>query len=66
MLVGAIIAILGLFSAIFGIINLNSLEAQLSSAFSGSTNPGYIWLAVGAVAIIIGVIVMFKSKKNEK
>ncbi len=66
MIVGVILSILGVFSSIYGIINLTSIEGQLRSAFSGSMNPGYIWLIAGAIALIVGIIIIISKKKRNQ
>lgn len=59
---GIILLIAGLGSTIYGVIQNNSIEAQLTSLFSsGSTNPGTVFLIVGIAAAVIGVVLIVVS-----
>ncbi len=62
---GIILIIAGAGSAIYGFISNNSWESQLSSLLSsGSVNPGTLWIIIGVVAIIIGIILTVVSSKK--
>lgn len=65
---GVILAILGAGSCIYGIVQNNSMDAQLSSIFSsGRANPGTIFILVGAVFSAIGIFLWIKGRsKNSK
>lgn len=64
---GVAFIVLGIISTIYGINLNNSLEAQLSAFFkSGSTNPGTIWIIVGATAIVIGLILLAVGLRKRK
>ena len=62
-----ILIVAGVISAIYGNSLNNSIEAQLKSVFSnGSANPGNIWLILGVIAIIIGIILLVVALKKKK
>lgn len=64
---GVILLVLGLGSLIFGLIQNNSLEAQLMSFLSsGSGNPGTIWIIIGAVVAVVGIAVLVIGLKKKK
>ena len=58
MILGVILLILGVACAGYGYLQNNSIEAQLSSLLStGTTNPGTIYIIIGAVVAVIGALV---------
>ena len=58
MILGAILLILGVACAGYGYLQNNSIEAQLSSLLStGTTNPGTIYIIIGAVVAVVGALV---------
>ena len=62
---GIILAVLGAGSLIFGIVQNNSLEAQFSSFFSsGAVNPGTIWIVIGIIAALVGIVLIFTSRRR--
>lgn len=63
---GIILIVGGAISAIYGFISNNSLVAQFSSLLSsGSVNPGTIWIVIGVVAIILGIILAVVGSKKK-
>ena len=65
-ILGIILIVAGAVSVLYGIMQNNSLEAQLTSLFSsGKTNPGTIWIVIGIIAVVVGIVLMvLNSKKN--
>jgi len=64
-LFGIILAIAGAGSLIYGIVLNNDINAQMNSVImAGKTNPGTIWIVIGIIAIIVGIIVYLMQKKN--
>lgn len=58
MILGAILLIFGVACAGYGYLQNNSIEAQLSSLLStGTTNPGTIYIIIGAVVAVVGALV---------
>lgn len=58
MILGAILLILGVACAGYGYLQNNNIEAQLSSLLStGTTNPGTIYIIIGAVVAVVGALV---------
>ena len=58
MILGAILLVLGVACAGYGYLQNNSIEAQLSSLLStGTTNPGTIYIVIGAVVAVVGALV---------
>lgn len=58
MILGAILLVLGVACAGYGYLQNNSIEAQLSSLLStGTTNPGTIYIIIGAVVAVVGALV---------
>lgn len=55
-IIGAILAVLGLASTIYGSDLNNSWEAQWNAMWNtGKANPGNVWIIVGVAAIILGI-----------
>jgi len=66
-ILGIILVFAGVGSTIFGVTQNNSLEAQLTSFFSsGTTNPGTIWIIIGVVAIVLGIVLIIASLLRKK
>lgn len=69
-IIGLILFFGGCYSLYYGITQNNSLEAQLSSLFSGATNPGTIFVVLGAIALVIGIALFIwgvaSNSKNKK
>ena len=67
-IIGVILMVLGVGSAVFGFMQNNSIEAQLTSIFgSGRANPGTTWIVIGIAALVIGIVLMIiglRKKKN--
>lgn len=67
-IIGVILMVLGIGSAVFGYMQNNSLEAQFSSFLkNGSVNPGTTWIVIGAAALVVGIILLIiglRKKKN--
>lgn len=64
-ILGIILSILGCLSALYGVNLNNSLEAQFTSLLSnGSTNPGTIWICVGVIVVVVGLLLTFKKNKQ--
>ena len=60
------IIILGIISAFFGYTQNNDAEAVLmhiynNGRFDGSGKPGTVWIILGVIAIVIGVIMFFAT-----
>lgn len=56
---GIILIVVGAATIIYGVSLNNSVEAQLEALLgSGTTDPGTIWIIIGAVAAVIGVILL--------
>ncbi len=65
-ILGIILIIAGLGCAGFGFIQNNSLEAQINSLLSsGTANPGTMFIIIGAVLIVVGVVCCIASKKKQ-
>ena len=69
LIIGVILALAGIISTIFGIVQNGDVEAQAEALLTGgSANPGTIWIILGAIALIAGivlVIVHFKKVKKD-
>jgi hypothetical protein len=64
-ILGIILALLGAGSLVFGFIQNNSLEAQFTSFISsGSVDPGTLWIIIGAVAAVLGIILIVIGKRR--
>jgi len=65
-ILGAILVLVGLGSAIYGVAQNNDVEAQVMSVFSsGSMNPGAMWIIGGCVAMAIGIVLVFINMKKK-
>ena len=65
-LFGVILIVSGIVSIIYGVNQNNSLAAQLSSVFSrGSTDPGTIYIVLGVIGIIAGLIMVYIDYNNK-
>jgi len=64
-ILGIILTLLGVGSLVFGLMQNNSLEAQFTSLLSsGSVDPGTIWIIAGAVAVILGLVLIILGKRR--
>lgn len=58
-IVGILLIAAGGASAIYGVTQNNSWEAQLSSLFSrGSSDPGTVWIIIGTLAVVVGLVLL--------
>lgn len=68
-IIGIILMVAGAFSAIYGVTQNSSLEAQLGSLLSsGSVNPGTPWIVIGVIALLVGLVLLImglRKKKND-
>jgi ribosomal protein L40E len=66
-IVGVVLAIIGIGLMLYGNSQNNNLGAQLNSLFgSGQSNPGTPYMIFGGVAIGIGVILILIKMVNKK
>ncbi len=67
LVIGILLVLAGAGSTIFGIVQNNDLERQMESIFeSGTANPGTVWIVVGAVALVVGIILLVVNFKKTK
>lgn len=68
-IIGIILMVAGAISAIYGVTQNSSLEAQLGSFLSsGSVNPGTPWIVIGVIALLVGLVLLImglRKKKND-
>ena len=65
-ILGIILIVAGAASIVYGIIQNNSLAAQLTSLFSGgSGNPGTKWIIIGVIAVVAGIVLMVLNSKKK-
>jgi len=63
---GIILTVSGIGSIIYGVNQNNSLEAQFNSVFgSGSTDPGTIFIILGVIGVMAGLIIMYVGYKKD-
>lgn len=63
---GIVCIVLGGIAAVFGYMQNNSLESQLSSLFtSGAINPGTPFIVIGIVAVILGVVLCVLGSRKK-
>ena len=65
MIFGTLMIAGGFASVIYGNYLNNDLSTQISSYFSGA-NPGTTWMIFGAVAIVLGIILVVNGNSNTK
>lgn len=66
-IIGAILLVVGVAGCIYGYTLNNSWEAQLSSLFEyGYSNPGTIFIIVGAVCAVLGVVFIIAGIVRKK
>ena len=66
-IIGVILMVLGIGSAVFGYMQNNSLEAQFTSLFkNGTVNPGTTWIVIGISALVIGIILLIIGLRKKK
>lgn len=64
---GLILFLAGVVALVYGISMNNSLEHQLDSFFSsGSTDPGTVWIVLGAICGVAGVMGIIGAFVNRK
>ena len=64
-LLGIILVVAGLGSAGYGFMQNNSLEAQFSSILSsGTANPGTMFIVIGVILLVVGIICCAASKRR--
>ena len=67
LIVGIIMLVAGIASAIYGSSLNNSLEAQFESMLkNGSANPGNVWLYLGIGVAVVGVILIIVNFVKKK
>ena len=66
-IIGVILMVFGVGSAVFGYMQNNSLEAQLTSILgSGRLNPGTTWIVIGAAALVVGIVLLILGLRKKK
>ena len=66
-IIGIILIVLGAGGSIYGIIQNNSIDAQMKSLFeNGSIDPGTVFIVGGAVIAVIGIVVLMKGLSRKK
>lgn len=66
LVIGLILVLGGLGSLIYGFMQNNSLEAQVASFLSsGTTNPGTMFIVIGVVAVLLGIVLMIISRRRK-
>lgn len=64
---GAVLAVAGLISLIFGFIrNSDTMAIAESVLKGGSTHPGTIFIIIGLIAIVAGAVLAYLAFKNKK
>lgn len=64
-LLGILLLLVGAGLAVYGYSLNNSVEAQLESLFTnGSTNPGTIFIIVGIIVAVLGIVFIIKKKRK--
>ena len=64
---GIILSIAGVVSLILGIVKNNNVESQLESIFeNGVANPGTPFIIVGAIAAVIGIVLVIAGMSKKK
>ena len=65
-IIGLILIVAGVISAIYGSNLNNSISAQLTSLFStGSTNPGTMFIVLGVIGMVVGLILILVEHKQK-
>lgn len=66
LLSGILLMLAGAASIVMGITQNNDVERQLEAIFNdGVTNPGTVWIVIGAIVVVIGIILLiFHLKKK--
>ena len=66
-IIGVVIAIIGIGLLLYGHSQNNNIGAQLTSLFgSGRSNPGTPWMIFGGVSIGIGFVMVIAKLLNKK
>ena len=64
---GIILAILGTVGLVCGTSMNNNMSMQMESLFSnGTTNPGSMFVVLGAIALILGIILFIAGIAKRK
>jgi hypothetical protein len=67
-IIGIILTVIGAGSAIYGLTQLTGFSGAIYNFANelgvGATNPGLIWLIVGAIALIVGIVLMVAGRKK--
>ena len=64
---GIVLMIAGVASIIYGVAQNDSMEAQFESIFnSGTKDPGNMWIIIGAVAAILGLVMLIAGLTKQK
>ena len=66
MILGALLIVGGFASVIYGNFMNNDFSTQLSHYDSGFVDPGNIWMILGVIAIIIGIVMVVCGPKQIK
>jgi len=69
LIIGIIMMLGGVGCLVYGFMQNNNIEAQFSSLLSsGSMNPGTIFIIIGAVVAVIGLILVIvgAAKKSKE
>ena len=67
LIIGLVLAVIGIGLILYGNSQNNNIGAQLSSLFgSGQSNPGTPWMIIGGVVIGIGLIIVLAKITKKK
>lgn len=65
-IIGVILILAGLSSTVYGYMQNNNIDTQMMSIFSsGNANPGTMWIILGVVVIVIGVLLVYGGLKKK-
>lgn len=65
-IVGAILLVIGIVLAVYGFNIQNSFGSQLASAFGQKDSSATIYIVLGVIASIVGIILLISKSKEEK
>ncbi len=69
LVVGIFFMLAGIVSIICGIVQNDDLERRMEAVLAGrSANPGTVWIIVGAIVLVVGVILLvwhFEKAKQD-
>lgn len=64
-LLGILLVLGGLACAGYGFMQNNSLEAQFTSILSsGTANPGTIFIIIGVILLVVGILFCLSGKRR--